>query len=255
MRTRLLRLLSVVVLPVLFLGEAFAAEPDQKITLDPAVSLNGYAALVGEGFEQIRNGLRILAASENAASADWNRIKGPLAILAKGTPTNAAVWFARPDGSYFTVEGGLTGQNLKNRDYFPKLMAGTEVAGDLVVSKSTGERSTIVAVPVKAGNRIIGALGVSVAMEKVAALIEDQLRFPPDVMFYALDASGQIALHRQSKLLFEFATEFGSPTLNEAVKEMLAKPEGVVHYEFEGAQRTAIFKRSDKTGWVFALRW
>jgi hypothetical protein len=53
--------------------------------------LNGYAALFGQGFEQIRNGLRILAASENAGSGDWNDIKGPLAIFTSGTPTSAAV--------------------------------------------------------------------------------------------------------------------------------------------------------------------
>ena len=235
-------------------GTAAAAPPAQTIALNPAISLDAFAALVGQGFEQIRNGLRILAASENAASGDWNRIKAPLAILARGTPASAAVWFARPDGSYFTVEGGLTGQSLKNREYFSKLMAGNDVAGDLVVSKSTGRRSTIIAVPVKAGNRVIGALGVSVSMTKLAAQIEAQLGFPQDVMFYALDGSGQIALHRESKLLFEFATKLGSPTLNEAVKEMLAKPEGVVHYEFEGAQRVAIFKRSEQLGWVFALR-
>ncbi len=255
MSTRLLRLLSVVVLLVPFVPNAFAADPHGQPALDPAVSLNGYAALVEQGFAHIRNGLRILAATDNASSGDWNRIKEPLAVFAKGAPTSAAVWFARPDGSYFTVEGGLTGQNLKNRDYFPRLMAGKEVAGDLVVSKSTGKRSTIIAVPVEAGGRVIGALGVSIAMEKVAGRIEDQLRFPADVMFYALDGRGQIALHRESTLLFEFGTELGSPTLAEAVKEMLAKPTGVVHYEFEGAQRTAIFKRSEATGWVFALRW
>lgn len=226
-----------------------------KIALDPAVSLNGYTALVGQGFEQIRNKLRILATTENAASDDWNRIKKPLAVLEKGTPTSAAVWFARPDGSYYTVESGLTALSLKDRDYFPRLMSGKEVTGDLVINKSTGKRSTIVAVPISAGNRVIGALGISVAMEKIATLIEDAFRFPRDVMFYALDDSGQIVLHRESKLLFEFTSALGSPTLNEAVKKILAKPEGIVHYEFEGAQRTAIFKRSDKTGWVFALRW
>ena len=252
MRTQLTRLVSLVIL----LGsQAAAADGDNKIALDPAISLNGYAALVGQQFGQIRTGLRILAASENAASGDWTRIKGPLGILARGTPTNAAVWFARPDGSYFTVEGGLTGENIKGRDYFPKLMAGNEVAGALVVSKSTGQRSAIVAVPVTARKRIIGALGVSVAMEKMAAQVEAELGFPQAVMFYALDGAGEIALHRQSRLLFEFTTEFGSATLDEAVKEMLAKPAGIVHYEFENAERTAIFKRSDLIGWVFALRW
>jgi hypothetical protein len=39
------------------------------------------------------------------------------------------------------------------------------------------------------------------------------------------------------------------------LREMLSIPEGVVHYEFQGAQREAIFKRSKVSGWVYALRW
>ena len=107
----------------------------------------------------------------------------------------------------------------------------------------------------QAGGRVIGALGVSMAMEKAAALVDDKIALPGQVMFYALDGHGQIALHRESTLLFEFATQLGSPTLTDAVAQMLAKPEGEVRYEFQGAQRTAIFKRSEATGWVCALRW
>ena len=252
MPIRPIRLLLVLMLILISPG-AFAAAPGP--TLEPTVGLNAYAALVDQEFAHTRSALRTLAASENARSGDWGRIRGPLAILAEGEPTSAAVWFARPDGSYFAVDGGLTGQNLKTRAYFPKLMSGEEVFGDLVVSRTTGKRSAIFAVPIRAGGRVVGALGVSVSMEKVAARVEDDLRLPKEVMFYALDGAGQIALHRESRLLFEFATGLGSPTLNQAVREMLAKPEGVVRYEFEGAQRTAIFKRSAETHWVFALRW
>lgn len=255
MAARLIRLLSVVLLLLPFIPEALAGAPREKVTLDPAVALGGYTALVDQAFEHVRNGLEILAATENAASGDWRRIKGPLAVLARGTPTSAAVWFMRPDGSYFTVAGGLTAQNLKGRDYFPKLMAGQKIEGNLVVSKSTRKRSAIIAVPVVVKGRVIGALGVSLAMEKIAAQVENQLRLPPDVMFYALDAQGRIALHRQSKLLFEFAAQLGSPTVAHAVREMLEKRKGIVHYRFQGAQRTAIFKRSEASGWVFALRW
>jgi len=254
MFARLAGLLSLAAL-LSIASNAFAADPQAGLALDPRVGLNAYAALVEQEFEHARTGLRALAASENAVSADWERIKRPLAIFAKDTPIAAAVWFARPDGSYFTVESGLTDQDLKNRAYFPALMAGREVAGDLVVSKSTGKRSAIIAVPVQTGGRVIGALGVSMAMEKLAGLVEDKIGFPDQIMFYALDGHGQIALHRESTLLFEFAAQLGSPTLAEAVKEMLAKPQGAVHYEFQGAQRTAIFKRSEATGWVFALRW
>ncbi len=254
MVTRIAGLFSLIVL-LATVPNALAVERQARFGLDAQLSLNAYTALAEQEFEHARTGLRVLAASENALSGDWERIKGPLAVLAKDTPINAAVWFAKPDGSYFTVESGPTEQNLKDREYFPELLAGKEVAGGLVVSRSTGKRSAIVAVPVQAGGRVIGALGVSLAMEKLGAAIDDKIGFPAEMMFYALDENGQIGLHRQSTLLFEFAEELGSPTLTAAVKEMLAKPEGVVHYEFQGAERVAIFKKSGATGWVFALRW
>jgi len=228
---------------------------EETIELNPHIGLNAVAALVDQDFACVRDGLRTLASTENATSGEWDRVKVPLAQLAKGMPVSAAAWFARPDGSYFTIESGLTDQNLKDRPYFPKLLAGEEVIGDLVVSKSTGKRSAIIAVPVREGGRVIGALGISVAMERVASSIEDELQFPKNIMFYALDSRGQIALHRNPKLLFEFAAQLEGWSLKGAIAEMLSKPEGLVHYEFQDAQRQAIFKRSELSGWVYALRW
>ncbi len=125
----------------------------------------------------------------------------------------------------------------------------------LVVSKSTGKRSAIIAVPVQKDGHVIGALGVSVATEKIADLVDDKISLPRQMVFYALDSHGQTSLHRELALLFEFAGEMGSPSLKEAVKEMLSKPGGTVHYEFGGTEREAIFKKSNVTGWVYALRW
>ena len=249
------RLLAILVLLPLVAFDARAAMPQNLPQLDARVGLNAYAALVEQEFESTQTGLRALAETENVLSGDWERIAGPLGEFAKGVPTAAAVWFARPDGSYFTTAAGLTDQNLRSRDYFAGLMAGKEVIGDLVISKSTGKRSAIIAVPVRQGDRVIGALGVSMAMEKIAALVDDKIHFPKEVMFYALDRQGQIALHRQSTLLFEFAAQLGSESLTAAVGDMLAKPEGTVRYEFQGAQREAIFIRTQATGWVYALRW
>lgn len=249
-------LTRLAVVAVLFaISTVGAAQAQDNLTLDPRVGLNAYEALVEQRLAGAVDGLRTLAATDQVMSGDWDKIKGPLALFAKGAPDAAAVWFARPDGSYFTVEAGLTGQNLKDRPYFPGLMAGQEVAGDLVVSKATGKRSAIFAVPVRRDGQVIGALGASISMEKVAAAIDAAIGFPPTVAFYALDREGKIALHRESALLFEFAGQLEGPSLKAAVDEMLAKPEGTVHYDFRGAQRTAIFKKSAATGWVFALRW
>lgn len=227
----LLSRLSFLVLTLILLPPNSKAQ--ESTQLDLQIGLNAVAALVEQEFGCARDGLRTLATTENVISGDWERIKAPLAQLAKGIPLNAAAWFAKSDGSYFTVESGLTDQNLKNRDYFPKLLAGKEVIGELVVSKSTGKRSAIIALPVHKEGRVIGALGISVAMEKVAASVEDQLNLPKTIMFYALDSQGQIALHRDPALLFEFAAQLEGESLKTAVAEMLSKPEGLVQYEFK----------------------
>ncbi len=225
------------------------------LTLSPRTGLDAFAALADQELANDRDELRIIAATENAASGDWDRLKAPMAQFARATPTHAAIWFAQPDGSYFTLDTGLRNENLKDRGYFPRLLAGEEVLGDLVVSKATGIRSTIIAVPLQKDGQVIGALGVSIAMERIADMVEKDIAFPPHVMFYALSGDGQIALHRESKMLFEFAGELGGQSLKTAIKEMLSKPEGTARYEFEGTEREAVFKKSNLTGWVYALRW
>lgn len=231
----------------------YAEEAQSSFQLDATVALSGCEALVESQLEWALVGLRALASTDEATSRDWSRMKALLAKLGEGIPEEAAIWFARPDGSYFTVEKDLTDQNLKDRSYFPALMAGSDVEGDLVVSKSTGKKSIIVATPVKNGGAVVGALGISIGAERLAQMVDEKLRLPSDVVFYALDAKGQTALHRETKLMFEFPSEMGSPSLSSAVETMLAEPEGSVRYSFDGKEKVAVFRASKATGWVFVV--
>jgi hypothetical protein len=131
-------------------------------------------------------------------------------------------------------------------------MHGEDVAGSLVVSKSTGKRSAVVSVPVKKDGAIIGALGASLDVEEVSAMINSKMGLPQNIVFYALDQNGQAALHRKANLLFAYPSDMGSPSLKEKAQEMISKPEGVVNYDFQG-KRTVVFKKYPVTGWTFAL--
>jgi methyl-accepting chemotaxis protein len=197
--------------------------------------------------------LRTLAATRDARVGEWERIKPPLSVLAASIEHDAAVWFARPDGRYFSVEKDLTDQNLHDRAYFPTLLAGRDVVGALIISKSTGKRSVVVATPIMVDGKMSGALGVSLDMETLSTSIDRRTGLPENAVFYALDASGQTALHRVGTLIFEFPGDVGGPTLGDAVKRMLAEPRGVVNYSFGGTDKTAVFERSASTGWVFVL--
>jgi len=247
-------LIGLLVLPVWVpVSPAKGADVERGFDLDARVTLDAYRATVDTHLRGVLTTTRALAATEEARSGDWERIRGPLAALAESEKERAAVWYARPDGSYFTVEKGPAGESLRERAYFPTLLDGRDVVGALVISKSTGRRSVIVASPVLVADKVSGAVGVSIDAGKLAAWLDQSIRFPPDTVFYALDSEGRTALHRAGELIFVFPSDVGSPTLSDAVKTMLGKPEGVVHYEYSGTERTAAFERSPLTGWVFVI--
>lgn len=214
--------------------------------------LNSFSAL-GEGhIENVLRGLRIISLTEEARSGDWEKMRGILEEFGISGIDAATLWYARPNGSYYTVEKGLTGLSLRDRGYFPRLMAGEEISGDLVISKATGKRSAIVAVPVKRNGSIIGALGVSLAVEGISRRIDEKMGLPANMIFYALDQKGQTALHRITTMLFAYPSDMGSKSLSKTVSDMLDRQEGVVTYDFYG-ERTVVFKKSSLTGWVFAV--
>jgi hypothetical protein len=222
-------------------------------TAELRLLLNSFAAL-GEGhLENVLRGLELISATEEARSGEWEKIRGLLAEFGRSGIRAAAVWFVLPDGSYYTVEKGLTGLNLNDRPYFPPLMSGEEITGDLVLSKSTEKRTVIVAVPVRKNGKIIGALGTSLSVEEISRLIDGKMGLPDNMIFYALDQKGQAALHRASVLLFSYPSDVGSKSLTKTWRyKMLAEPEGVMTYDFYG-ERTVVFKKFPLTGWVFVI--
>jgi hypothetical protein len=245
--------LLVLSLPTLA-AEKRSAVPDKTgvNTAELRLLLNSFAAL-GEGHvERVLRGLELISTTEEAKSGKWEIMRGLLADFGGSDIKAAAVWFVLPDGSYYSVEKGLTGLNLSDRPYFPRLMAGEEITGNLVVSKSTGKRTAIVAVPIKKSGKIIGALGTSLSVEGISRMIDEEMGLPRNMIFYALDQKGQTSLHRVSALLFGYPSDMGSKSLTKTVRDMLAEPEGVVTYDFYG-ERTVVFKKAPLTGWVFAL--
>jgi hypothetical protein len=250
---RLMLFFLVLSLPAMAAEEMVPVQEQGKInTADLRLLLNSFAAL-GEGHvENVLRGLKIMSVTEEAQSGEWEKMRGMLDEFDRSGIKAACVWFVRPDGSYYSVEKGLTGLNLRDREYFPRLMAGEEIAGELVLSKSTGKRTDIVAVPIKKNGKVIGALGTSLAVEDISRMLDEKMGLPENMFFYALDQKGQTSLHRISALLFAYPSDMGSKSLAKTVGEMLARPEGELTYDFYG-ERSVVFKKFPLTGWVYAV--
>lgn len=235
---------------IMMSGLGFAQTP-----MEPCAQslLSAFVSYTDLRLSSVQQSLEMLASTSEVNSAKWKNMDVLLSGYQKSDGGGLIVWFVRPDGSYYTVNEGLMHLKLSDRDYFPELMAGHKVIGSLVISKSTGQRSAVIAIPVKKGGKVIGAVGASVFLDKLSGQIAETLALPAEATFFALAQNGLTTLHKKTDRHFLDPRELGSETLKQAANEMLANPSGEVGYEFEGVAKKALYRTSPLTQWTFAI--
>ncbi|MBM3422522.1 MAG: cache domain-containing protein [Chlorobi bacterium] len=253
MSKQLMRLASALIVALLFLALPAEAKPS-VLGLDPNVALGAYKGMVEEHFAGIFRTTRALALTNEAKSGKWKSIEPLLRNFSKDLPTDATVWYAMPDGSYYSTEsGGLTSQNLKDRAYFPELLAGNDVKCDLVISKSTGHRSVIVASPVVRDGKMVAAIGVSVRVHFLSDLVSEDLVLPDGTYFYALDPTAKIVLHRYIGRIFKNVDDVADEILGDEFRKIMTGNQGTFEYRLNGKKIIAIFRKSESLGWYFFI--
>jgi hypothetical protein len=214
--------------------------------------LSSFISYTDLRIRSVQKSLEILAATSEARSGNWSNIKGILQGYQE-SDEGFIVWYLRPDGSYYTADKGIMDKNLTDRVYFPDLMAGMRITGALVTSRATGQRSAIIAIPVKVDGKITGAVGVSLFLDKLSEQISDALDLRPGFTFFALAPNGLTTLHHKTDRHFLDPRELGSESLKKAATEMLTGTSGTTTYEFDNVTKHAIYRTSTLTGWKFAI--
>jgi hypothetical protein len=169
--------------------------------------------------------LQNLAATPQVQSADWEQMQN-LLTNAVQTRIAAQVYFFLPDGTAFMPGQGKTAQGLSDRDYFPKVMAGNNVVGNVLVGKVSNIKSYLVAVPVKVNGKVVGGLATTPYLDKLSQSLSQEIGLDNTRVFYALDGAGTLALSSDvSQIMAE------KPVLSQNV----------------------VWQTSSLTGWRFAL--
>ena len=89
---RIALLLCVALVQVPSASVCAAQASRDSIELDGRLALRGYEAMVEAHLGGVLNALKALAATQEAASGDWQRLKPMLAAYARGVSSAAAVW-------------------------------------------------------------------------------------------------------------------------------------------------------------------
>ena len=226
--------------------------PGASIMVADAVALGSLMTLSDGYLQKFGDSFSLFALTDQARSADWERIRPPLAVLAERN-VDALVWFALPNGSYWSVQEGPSSGNLSDRPYFPRVLAGETVIGPLVVSKATGRCSAIVAVPVRGeADVVVGVLGASVYLDQLSARLNNEMAVGEDMIFYSFDATPLLALEWDPQLIFVDPLSLG-PEIRAVFEYMLSRDEGTIRYRWANRWRTVMFRRSHVTGWWYVF--
>lgn len=122
-----------------------------------------------------------------------------------------------------------------------------------MVSKTTGKSVAIIGVPIlRRDNSVAGALGCSVYLDKLSALLEREMDLDTNVIFYSFDRTPLLALVWDPTLIFVEPKQLGEE-VDRAFTEMLSKDQGVVKYSFRGKARTVLYSKSPLTKWWYAF--
>jgi hypothetical protein len=182
------------------------SESEEGCVIDPTMGAPAALALTETHVEGIVTSMKVMALTDEVKSADWDTME-PLLEELEDNSIPLTAWFVLPDGSYYTVDSGEQSGNLSGREYFPVVMGGDVAVGYTVVSKSTGKNVMVAAVPVQDGNDVIGALGTSIYLDDLSQMIVDDLKLWSDMVFYAVNEDDVIALHSDSEMIMQDASE------------------------------------------------
>ncbi len=221
--------------------------------LDATVGITTIAATkLLAGFVDVRLGefllvLQALSFTDEARSGKWKKLKS-LLVEQENAELSGRIWYLLPDGSYYTTVDDLTSKNLKDRSYFPGLIAGNLTLGTIVVSKSTGRTVAIAAAPIIKNNVVQGALGTSIYMQNINDEVQNAFPLQSDQMFFAVADDGTIALHSDNAWIGQQITSMSSN-----LKPILDNNSGECNFTSEGKDWHAVWVTAPKTGWHVAI--
>ncbi|PZC51661.1 MULTISPECIES: ABC transporter substrate binding protein [unclassified Mesotoga] len=219
-----------------------------EVISDWSIPAQSFLNLIMTSFEErllgIMSSLRILASCAEVKSGDWSLIRPLLEKF--NMEYEGLALYVLPDGGYYTVQRDWTGLNLANRGYFPDLLEGKEVLGYQVLSRSTGKRSIVFAVPVKDDGKISAFVGLSAFFENWNSSLIERLLLLPEIHFYVFDTQNSLALTDDTALLLG-SLDYPVIGLSERL-EGLSTDDGSLIYSDGVNLNTAYFKKSTHGG-------
>ena len=143
--------------------------------------------------------------------------------------------------------------NISDRDYFQKAIKGETNFSEILISKTTGNRIVVVAVPVKKGNKVTGVISAPINFEAFLENFSKELQKQNNGHMYLVDSQKTIQFAPDKNLIGKKVSDISLPTSlkNELNKEINSS--GFVEINDQGTNSLVFFDQVKATGFQLFL--
>ena len=139
--------------------------------------------------------------------------------------------------------------NFSDRDYFKQALAGKTNNSEPLLSRVTQKPVFITATPVSVDGKVLGVLYVRVDLGKFSENLIGSIKIGQNGYAYLADKSGLVFSHPDSSQVMKLnISDF------DRNRTMFTTPSGVVRYELNGKEVSAVFAKNKETGWLSVVR-
>jgi methyl-accepting chemotaxis protein len=208
---------------------------------------------IGLWLEGRKSELTIMANAPVILSGSMDAIVPFITAAAKANKAYDGISYADLSGTYIS-SAGVKG-NVADRDYFQRALRGEVAISDPLVSKSTGNLVTVVAIPVKADGKVIAVLYGAVSMEDVTKRVLT-IKVGQTGYAYVIQGDGLTIIHPDKEMVMKLNTlkdDAVDPRQKEAVARMVKGEKGLAQYEFQGVNKYIAFAPIPGVNWSLAI--
>jgi methyl-accepting chemotaxis protein len=147
------------------------------------------------------------------------------------------------------TEGSALGVDVGTRDYFTEASTSGEITvSDVVISKSSGNPSMVVAVPIYTNDKFIGIFGIPIAFNNLTELLikrTDGANFN----YLLVNSQGDVIAHEKKELVFKSNLTKESESQLKTFQKMSTGIDSYEFYEFNGVKKVMAFTTYKEQNW------
>ena len=222
--------------------------------------VDSHSIIIGTWLAGKINEISIYSRSARVQTMDWNII-GPYLRSEISTKLDIYdhIFVADTYGNYSTTLNSNAG-SIADRAYFKAVMEGRTVVSEPVISKTTGNRIVVVAVPIKNEKReIIGLIGGAINLIKLYQFVDSSEFGNEDSYSYIIDKNGTIISHPDKSYIMRQNISVKSSVVEDSIVKasqvILNNHHGLVEYTHNNKKGLNYFDTIPNTDdWKIVIR-